>query len=112
MELNIGIICASLPTLRALLAKFFPRLFKVAVISRAKAQDAYRSHDSAPRKYANRREDSGNFDERLADGAILIKSEIDVEVGQNSYLASDSDAEITSVTRPEPVRTQPTRTWR
>lgn len=112
MELNIGIICASLPTLRALLAKYFPRMFRAAVISRAKQQGAYQSSASDHQKYACRAGNSGTFDETLADGAILIKSEIDVDVeqGQNSFLASDLDADQhslqqqNSLSRPEPMQ--------
>jgi hypothetical protein len=107
MELNIGIICASLPTLRALLAKFFPRMFKVAILSRAKAQGACGQSDElgGQRKYACRAGNSGTFDETLVDGAILIKNEIDVDVeqGHTTFLASDSDADGNSLQHSEPL---------
>ena len=90
MELNIGIICASLPTLRALFAKFFPNTFSSSIVSAA--DHACRNSD---RSGEDRLVSPPNM-AQIADGGILVQKEIqvgDVETGTGTFLASDSEVE-------------------
>jgi hypothetical protein len=85
MELNIGIICASLPTLRAFLAKFFPNTFRSSI---ADARQGYNTDQSGQRQLIGNQTDTTQ-----TAGTIVINNEADVEKGRGTFLASDSEAE-------------------
>lgn len=84
MELNIGIICASLPTLRAFLAKFFPQTFRSSI---ADARQGYNSNQSGQRQLIEDQE------ETTQTAGIIVNNETDTEKGRGTFLASDSEAE-------------------
>jgi hypothetical protein len=86
MELNIGIICASLPTLRALLAKHFPNTFTSSI---SPAHQAYGTGGTTHRDLL-----SINRDSQLAGMVIMPNALPDVEKSRGeTFLASDSEAE-------------------
>lgn len=92
MELNIGIICASLPTLRAFFGRYFPNTFTVASRSHGSEHSGIGQRPLIHHKIASRA--SCNV------GAILIKKEIDIYSETHAtFLASDSEAEI-----PKPMK--------
>lgn len=72
MELNIGIICASLPTLRALLSKMFPRAFKTSLNV---PKNGY--HGTTPGRGGHTSENEFGIEERR--GNIIIKTDIALE---------------------------------
>lgn len=93
MELNIGIICASLPTLRAFLAEFFPNAFASSI-------------PGAHQDYSNQSGQRQLMDQNSSEsaGVVVIKneaSEVDVEKARGTFLASDSEAETPGLAPPE-----------
>lgn len=89
MELNIGIICASLPTLRAFLVKFFPQTFRSSSIAYAPGQ-GYNSDRSGRRQLVEQEHAVQNS------GDIIINNEtdVDIEKARPTFLASDSEKEV------------------
>ncbi|KAF2112246.1 hypothetical protein BDV96DRAFT_649053 [Lophiotrema nucula] len=82
MELNIGIICASLPTLRALLAKHFPRVF----------------HSSTSRRsYHHQRTDESDVQKKL------VRQQEDLEAAQNRAIVVREEFDIQSERKDSPV---------
>ncbi|KAF2749358.1 hypothetical protein M011DRAFT_456842 [Sporormia fimetaria CBS 119925] len=92
IELNVGIICASLPTLRALFAKYFPRFFSSSVLSRGNVGNGYRSNGYS------RKRNSVSHDGTLLDGTIHVKNEVDVDVesakNEGPFADSSSDTAL------------------
>lgn len=90
MELNIGIICASLPTLRALLAKFLPNTFSSSI---GGAHQGYDHTDQSGRGQLIHTNDT--IPTIQTDGSIVVRDEpnVDLEKGKGTFLASDSEAE-------------------
>jgi hypothetical protein len=94
MELNIGIICASLPTLRAFFAEHFPKTFSASIPG---TQYTCQSSDQSGNRRLVRHIRSES------DGATVINKEAgctDVEGGRSTFLASDSEVETPGVVPP------------
>jgi hypothetical protein len=93
MELNIGIICASLPTLRAIFVEYFPNTFSSSIPG---AQCMYQNSNQSRNRQlvVHRRYGS--------DGGIINKNEVntDVERGRGTFLASDSEVETPGLLQP------------
>ncbi|KAF2197097.1 hypothetical protein GQ43DRAFT_223315 [Delitschia confertaspora ATCC 74209] len=68
IELNVGIICASLPTLRALLSKIFPQIFKSTLQA---PRDGY--HGASRRNVRHTTDTDLDMEEH---GNIVIKTDI------------------------------------
>lgn len=85
IELNVGILCASLPTLRALFIEYWPRAFLSSFSFRATPGE---SHHTAKGEYYN------------MEGSILVKKTIAIEStgdteagssGKPQFLSSHAD---------------------
>jgi len=83
IELTIGIVCGSLPTLRALFARFFPRVFKSSLNTGPKR--GYHGQVSGPRV---RTDDEFHADEDQDN--ILVKTDIALEETYKYPLSSSS----------------------
>ncbi|KAF2184948.1 hypothetical protein K469DRAFT_577795 [Zopfia rhizophila CBS 207.26] len=89
MELNIGIICASLPTLRAFLAKLFPNTFRSTI---SRNREGYRN-SGPPGGVVD---DHFGIDQSYGD--IVIQTDFDVEHGKNSH---NHNSPTTTASEPE-----------
>lgn len=108
MELNIGIICASLPTLRALLAKHFPGTFSSSRYSNGRPGYRGSRPSMAKQRIIGDKEigvpqnngsithssTSDNEDEKSEtaphQGNIVLQTEIDVDYANRSQQSSPS----------------------
>ena len=93
MELNIGIICGSLPTLRAFFAEYFPNTFSSSIYG---AHFTYQnSNQSGNRQLVGHKRHG-------SEGVIPIKSKAaaDLERGRGTFLASDSELEMPGLVQP------------
>lgn len=90
MELNIGIICASLPTLRALLVRFFPNAFRATFNY---AQQAPPGTDGSGQAQLIQPQ---SMSTTRSAGIVLNNEPEDPEKGRTpgTFLASDSEQEI------------------
>lgn len=94
VELNVGIICASLPTLRAFFAQYFPNAFSSSISG---GHYTYQNSDQGGSRHLVGHRRSGS------DGVIHIKNEVgsaDVERGRGTFLASDSEVETPGLVPP------------
>ncbi|PSN60339.1 hypothetical protein BS50DRAFT_563986 [Corynespora cassiicola Philippines] len=104
MELNIGIICASLPTLRAFFAKYFPNTFTSSL------RGLYHAQPNSDRTCQARRSVFIPFHIYRNAGVIDINhAPHDVEKAREAFPASDSsDAELRpGISRPNQVQPAP-----
>ncbi|KAH7131876.1 hypothetical protein B0J11DRAFT_565468 [Dendryphion nanum] len=86
MELNIGIICASLPTLRAFLARYFPSTFTLSMLSQT-------SEASGAIQRPLMRQSIGIHASEDV-GTIIIKNEVrNLNERNGTFFTSDSEAE-------------------
>lgn len=93
MELNIGIICASLPTLRAIFAEYFPNTFSSSI------HGAHYTYQNSDQSRTLQLVDHRRYG---SDGVIIHKNEVgaDVERGRSTFLASDSEVETPGLVQP------------
>ena len=106
MELNIGIICASLPTLRALIGKYFPGTFHFHHSSSQSGHRGLVEPSARDETIATVQTQAGGVEgiakrDEVNEGAGVERVE-DIEKApvRPTFLASDSEAE-SGVLRPE-----------
>ncbi|KAF2280804.1 uncharacterized protein EI97DRAFT_454047 [Westerdykella ornata] len=100
IELNVGIICASLPTLRALFAKYVPSLFNSSVIRRRNVMGAYQYHSEGK---GGRRRASMSMEDAILDGGIHVKNEVEIDIENrksSTFPRNNSDGNISNLTHP------------
>ncbi|KAJ4353986.1 uncharacterized protein N0V89_005718 [Didymosphaeria variabile] len=95
IELNVGIICASLPTLRAFIIQHFPRVFRSTRGSTPTARVGYKTNNGSVEIA------EGDESElvRMPAGRPSVATNVsdpfgDVEKGKGTFFASDSEQEL------------------
>lgn len=92
LEINVAIICASVPALKPLFVKFFPQMISSLGDSAKRSRTGRSAHGSAPR-----RDQSGDHDFKASPLEIQVQQSFEMRAVAND---ADDDSERNLVTTP------------